>query len=301
MRRAVWIFLFFAACSRELDPEAFKREAERAYIEAHPGWGIVRREGSTSTFMRGDQLDVMDVGKMFEEYKASKKSGSAYFEAWIKTAEAESLARRRTVDQAKADVIPIIKSGTWIRVQDLGAIGPKNLIDRIRPWRKSVASEVFVLLGVPEEKLGVRFASLEEMRESTDSEQAWIDRAVHNLRAQVGTSTASEINNAAGQLMVYDLSGYDNISGMILDPKFRTEMLDKFGKEELGAAAPIRNVLIVFDIADFVTIKPIRARAHQLYDTQNHAGFRGLLRFDRNGIGILEPANPEQQKKKPQE
>ena len=128
MRRTI-LFLYFACgvlagCERELDPESFKREAERAYIEAHPGWGIVRREGASTTFVRGDQVDVLDVGKLFDEYKASKKSGSAFFEEWTKKAEEEAKARRHTLEQARSDVIPIIKSGSWIRVQDLGAIDP---------------------------------------------------------------------------------------------------------------------------------------------------------------------------------
>src|SRR6185503_3714490 len=93
--------LFAAACQRELDPESFKREAEKAYIESHPGWGIVRREGTTTTFVRGDQVDVLQVGKLYDEYKASKKSGSDFFEEWTKKQEEEAKARRKTLDQAK--------------------------------------------------------------------------------------------------------------------------------------------------------------------------------------------------------
>jgi hypothetical protein len=70
-------------------------------------------------------------------------------------------------------------------------------------------------------------------------------------------------------------------------------MLAQFNLTELGAAVPIRNVLVVFDPTSFVTTKPIRARTHQLYDTQNHPGFRGLLRFDENGVGVLEPGSPK--------
>lgn len=285
------------SCSRELGEDAFKREAEKAYMEAHPGWGIVRRDGPLTTFVRGDQVDVLDVARLYDLYKKSGKSATSYFEAWIEEQEADARARRRTLDQAKADVIPVLKSGSWVRVQDLGAIGPKRVQDRIRPWRKDIANDVYVLLGVPEEKLGYRFASIEEVRASPEGEDLWIARAVENLRARVGTSTASEVRGAGERLLVYDLSGYESISGLILDPKFRSEMFDKFGKDELGAAAPIRNVLIVFDPAEFSATKPVRARAHQLYDTQNHPSFRGLLRFDRSGISVLEPANPEVRKK----
>src|SRR5688572_18475201 len=129
MRKRWWVFwaLLLFACERELTLDLFRRDAEKAYIEAHPGWGIVRREGNVTTFVRGDQVDTLDVGKLFDEYQASKKSGSSFFADWIKHAEEESKARRRTLEQAKGTVLPIIKSGSWIRVQDLGAIGPKEL------------------------------------------------------------------------------------------------------------------------------------------------------------------------------
>jgi hypothetical protein len=303
--RAVLLVLAIAvsstACERELDPESFKRAAEKAYIETHPGWGIVRRDSGVTTFVRGDQVDTLDVGKLYEEYRASKKPGSEWLEGWSKRAEEEAKARKRTLDQAKNVVIPIVKSGSWIRVQDLGAIGPKNLQDRIRPWRKEMASDVYALLGVPEEGLGFRFASIEEVKELPEGEQAYFDRAIANLRAKVGTSTASEMNTSDGRLMIYDLSGYESISGMIFDPQFRAKMFDRFQKDELGASAPIRDVLIIFDTAEFTATRPIRARTHQLYDTQNHPGFRGLIRFDRAGLSVLEAANPEQKKKPAQE
>lgn len=299
-RYATWLALpliSLVACTQALDQDGFRRQAEKSYMEVHPGWGIARRDGMTTTFVRGDQLDKLEIGGMFESYKTSGKSASNYFTEWSRVQAEQAKARRRTLEQAKDDVIPIIKSGSWIRVQDLGAIGPKGIQDKIRPWRKDVAPDVFVLLGVPEEKLGFRFASIEEVRESVTKE-AWLDRAIANLTKRVGTSTGSEIkDNKAGRLLVYDLSGYDDISGLILDPKFRIAMLDKFMRDELGAAAPIRNVLIVFDPLDFTALKPVRARAHQLYDTQNHPSFRGLLRFDRSGIGVLEPANPAEKKK----
>jgi hypothetical protein len=292
------LLLVASACARELNQDAFRREAEKAYMDAHPGWGIGRRDGLVTTFVRGDQVDKLDTKPMFEAYKASGKSGSSFLGAWIEEQEKEAKARRRTLEQAKNDVIPILKSGSWMRVQDLGAIGPKDLQDRIRPWRKEVTKDVFELLGIPEEKLGFRFASIEEVRESTEKPEAWLERATLNLRQRVGTATASEMKGQGDRLLVYDLSGYDNVSGLVLDPKFREKMLDRFARDELGAAAPIRNVLIVFDASEFTTTKPIRARTHQLYDTQNHPAFRGLLRFDRTTLTVLEPANPDEKKAK---
>jgi hypothetical protein len=299
-RGGAWLFIVIAlpACTRDLDQDAFRREAEKAYMDAHPGWGIGRREGMVTTFVRGDQIDKLDTRPMFDAYKQSGKSGGAFLSGWAEQQEKEAKARRRTLGQAKNDVIPILKSASWMRVQDLGAIGPKDLQDRIRPWRKEIAKDVFVLLGIPEEKLGFRFASIEEVKESKEeSADGWVDHAIVNLAKKVGTSTANEMRGQGDRLLVHDLSGVDDVSGLILDPKFREKMLDRFQRDELGAAAPIRNVLIVFDDTDFTTTKPIRARTHQLYDTQNHPGFRGLLRFDRQGLSILEPANPEEKKK----
>src|SRR5258706_15875357 len=90
-----------AACERELDLDGFKREAEKAYVEVHPGWGMARREGTRTMYVRGDQLDTLDFGKMFDEYKKSGKTSSQYFEAWTKAQEEEERARKRTLDQAK--------------------------------------------------------------------------------------------------------------------------------------------------------------------------------------------------------
>jgi hypothetical protein len=296
-RLALYLLPLVCACSRPLSPDDFRRQAEKAYAEANPGWTVGHRSGMSTIFVRGDQLDTLDIGSMFEGYQKSGMSGTAFFDRWVAEQEKEAKARRRTLEQAKDDVIPVLKSGSWIRVQDLGAIGPRELHDRIRPWRKELATDVFVLLGIPEEKLGLRFASIEEARESSDTIEARLDRATKNLASRVGTSTGSEVRGIGDRLLVYDLSGHENISALILDPQFRQRMLEKFGKEELGAAAPIRNVLIIFDHQELTATKPVRARAHQLYDTQNHPAFRGLLKFDRASIAILEPAKPEEKKK----
>lgn len=284
--------LLCAACARELDPDAFRREAEKAYVEMNPGFAVARREARATTFVRGDQVDTLDVGALYESYKASKLAGPAFLESWRAKAEAETQARRRTLEQAKRVVLPVLKSSTWIRAQDLGAIGPAHLKDRIRPWRREMASDLFMLLGVPEERLGTRFASIEEVKNAPEGEDAWVERALTNLRAQVGTATASTLNDSSGGILVHDFSGVENVSGLIFDAKFRQGMLEKFGKDELGAAAPIRDVLVIFDASNIAAVRPIRARAHQLHDTQNHPGFRGLIRFDHSTISILEPANP---------
>src|SRR5262245_7311815 len=124
-RTIALLVLALCSCKGELDPDAFRREAETAYADTHPGWGIVRRDAMITTFVRGDQLDRMDVGDMYVAYKKSGKKASAWFEEWSKQQEAEAKARKKTLEQAKETLIPIIKSGSWIRVQDLGAIGPK--------------------------------------------------------------------------------------------------------------------------------------------------------------------------------
>src|SRR5215831_16934013 len=99
------ILLALASCTRVLDQDAFRREAEKAYMDAHPGWGIGRREGLVTTFVRGDQIDKLDTKPMFDAYKQSGKSGSAFLGAWIEEQEKEAKARRRTLEQAKDDVI----------------------------------------------------------------------------------------------------------------------------------------------------------------------------------------------------
>jgi len=291
MRAApIALSLLVLACAEDLDEGAFQRKAEQIYAEANPGFGIMRRQGTNSTFVRGDQVYVLDSGPLFAAYRASKQSASKFLDAWRAKITAEAEARRRPIDEAAGAVIPIIKSGNWIRVQDLGAIGPKRVQEKIRPWRKEIAKDVFVLLGVREELLGYRYASLEEVAASKTGEDEWLAKAVANLVGMVGTSTGTELTGGDGRLLVSDILEVDGVSALILDRGFRARMLERFGTTELGAAVPNRDVLIVFDASEFVTVKPIRARTHQLYDVRNHPGYRGLLRFDRDQITILEPA-----------
>lgn len=290
----VALALACAGCEGKLDANRFRRRAEKAYMEVHPGWTIVERKIEETTFVRGDQLDQLDVEGLFRRYEESKKSPSDFFDMWTAEQKAIADARRRTLEQAEREVIPILKSGSWIQVQDLGAIGPQRLQDQIRPWRKAIADDVYVVLGVPEEKLGYRIASLAEVVTSKAGEEKWLERAVANIVERVGTSTGSaSMTGNDGRLLAIDFANEDGVSALLLDPKFRRKMLAQFNLTELGAAVPIRNVLVVFDPTSFVTTKPIRARTHQLYDTQNHPGFRGLLRFDENGVGVLEPGSPK--------
>lgn len=284
----IWV----SACSGKLDERAFRHQAEQSYAEVSPGWTIFRREAGSTIFVRGDQLDRLEIDALFAEYQKSGLSGADFFTKWTEEKRTLAEARRRTLEQAESAVVPILKSGSWMRVQDLGAIGPKHLQDKIRPWRQQVAPDLFVVLGIPEEKLGFRFASLEEVKESKRQEAEWLDRAVANLDRQIGTSTGAEMKNG-DRLTVLDLDNKDGISGLVLSPAFRARMLEKFGLPELGAAVPLRNVLVLFDPTDPVYKKPVRARAHQLYDSQNHPAFRGLLKLDRAGVSILEPAKPE--------
>lgn len=286
------------ACETELDERGFQRKAERIFADVNPGFGIMRRVGMVSTFVRGDQIYELDAGPLYAKYKLSGVSGSKYLDGWQAQLEADAKARRKTMEQARASIVPIIKSGSWIRVQDLGAIGPRSEIDKIRPWRKEVANDVFALLAVPEELLGFRYVSIHEMGASKATGDEWIATAVANLVGQVGTSTGAELRNKDGKMLVWEVVEVDNVAALLLDEKFRGRMLTKFGEEVLGAAIPNRDVLIVFEAADFVTIKPIRARTHELYDVRNHPGFRGLLRFDRNSITVLESAHPDKDKKK---
>ena len=284
-----------ASCDQPLSPDVFQREVEETYVEAHPGFSVARRDGRKSVFVRGDQLYTIDTQPLFEEYKASKRSSSAWFDTWREKLDSEAKARRRSLDDSKDTVIPVLKSGAWIRAQDMGAIGPRSVQDKIRPWRKPLAEDVVILLAVPEELLGYRYVNIEEVEKSPTSSDEWVTRAVSNLVKQIDTSTgAVELRREDGRLMVLDLPNVDGVSGLILDPAFRKRMLEKFpGAASLGAAIPNRDVLIVFDTEDFVTVKPIRARTHQLYDERNHPGFRGLLRFDAEKITVLEPARPK--------
>ena len=286
----------FVGCEGKLDKERFRRRAEKAYIEVNSGWTIVKREITETVFVRGDQIDRLDVVSMFEDYEKSGKKASTYFDEWMTERRAEAEARRRTLEQARDEVIPIIKSEKWIRVQDLGAIGPKRIIDQIRPWRKEIATDVFIVLGVPEEKLGYRFASLQEVKNSKTSDAEWQEIAIKNINRIVGEPSGDKMHTDE-RLRVFDLKNTDGVSALILDPRFRRNMIEAFGLAELGAAVPIRNVLIVFDPADFTTTKPIRARARQLYDSQNHPGFRGLLRFDKDSITILDSGEDKKKKR----
>ena len=52
-------------------------------------------------------------------------------------------------------------------------------------------------------------------------------------------------------------------------------------------------MLILFDPDEFTATKPVRARAHQLYDSQNHPAFRGLLLLEPDRVTVLEPGRPQ--------
>ncbi|MCC7381863.1 MAG: hypothetical protein IT384_08545 [Deltaproteobacteria bacterium] len=282
-----------SACEQPLTPDLFQKRAERTYAEVNAGFGVARRDGARSVMVRGDQLFALETEPLFSEYRASGRSASSWFDAWKEKLEADSKARRRSLAQAKGQVIPVIKSGAWIRVQDLGAIGPKSIQDQIRPWRKEITDDVYAVLGVPEMLLGYRLVTIQEVETSSVSAEEWLRRAVVNLVREVSTATGSvELKRDDGRPMVLDLPNKDGVAGLILDKGFRRTMLSKFGLGSLGAAVPNRDVLIVFDPEDFVTIKPIRARTHQLYDERNHPGFRGLLRFDEEHVSVLEPSRP---------
>lgn len=294
------LILALAACKQDYDEPGFRRVIEAAYAEAHPGWTVYRKKDGSTWFRRGDQLDELQVGMLFEDYRQSGQSGTDFVQGWTENERAADLARRRTLEQAADDVIPIIKSAKWVQYQDLGAIGPARKLPEIRPWRYELTAGVFVVLGVPEEKLGFRFASMAEVERSKMSGDTWLKRATENLVRRVQGEAVDEAGDYRGvdvevkdKLQVFDLANVDGVSALVLDRDFRKAMLTKFELDELGAAAPIRNVLLIFDPNEFIAVKPVRVRAHKLYDTQNHPGFRGLLKFDEEGIGILEPGDPQ--------
>jgi hypothetical protein len=282
-------------CETKHDEKSFRKAAEEAYREVNAGWMIDKRTATETIFVRGDQLDRLPVAELFKAYQASQKSGGDFFDAWKAEETKRAEARRRTVEQAKDEVIPILKSGSWVKVQDLGAIGPARMRDQIRPWRKEVATDLYVVLGVPEAKLGYRLASVEEMAAVEGGDAAWLERAVKNLVRLVGTSTSggASLEDAQGRLRVLDMPNTDGVAALILDPGFRAKMLELFDQPSLGAAAPNRNVLILFDGEDFTTTKPVRARTHQLYDSQNHPAFRGLLKIEKDAVSVMEAANPQ--------
>jgi len=290
------------ACETELDEEAFRRRAEEAYADVHPGWTIYRREADATIFVRGDQLDRLDLDALWTEYRDGDAGGSAFFAAWKEEEERKIDARRRTLAEAQRHVIPLLKSASWVRVQDLAAIGPERIRKDIRPWRKEVAEELFVVLGVPEEKLGYRIASIREVETSTVmDESAWVGRALANLRSKVdlGADAGVEVRSDDGELLAVDLPNEDGISSLVLSEVFRERALKRFDEPAVGAAAPLRNVLILFDPDEFTAKKPVRARAHELYDTQNHPAFRGLLLIEPQRLSVLEPGRPKNAKSKP--
>jgi hypothetical protein len=288
-----------AACGGKLDEQAFERKVEQAYADANPGFFLARREQTKkptkSTFARGDQIVVLDVGALFAEYQASGKSGGAFVDTLSERFQSEAKARRRTLDQARDQVIPILKAGAWIHAQDLGAIGPPSQQEQLRPWRKEITPDLYALLAVPEELLGYRYVSLHEVKSSTVGEDKWLERAIKNLVKKVGTPKDTELKGDDGRLLVDEFVESEAAGALILDPAFRRRMLTKFNKEELGAAVPLRDVLIVFDASEFVAMKPVKARTHQLYDTQNHPGFRGILRFDKDLVGIIDNGKDKEQ------
>lgn len=283
------------ACKRDYDEPELRRVLERSYREAHPGWTVHRRQEGRTWFVRGDQLDELDVPALFAEYQASGQSGTDWVAAWLEAAKAEDASRHRTLEEAQDEVIPLLKSAKWIEIQDLGAIGPKHKLLEIKPWRAKITEGLFIVLGVPEVKLGYRFASIAEVEAMGLDEQAWIDKSTQNLvrlRDEDVKDPDGKYQGVpveiSGKIEAFDLENARGVSGLVLDKGFRRAMLRKFARADVGAAVPIRDVLIVFNPDNFVAKKPARNRAHKLYDTQNHPAFRGLLRLDENGVYVLE-------------
>lgn len=288
-RGACWLVLGLVACTGKLDERGFRRKAEAVFAETHPGWTVFRREEDKTVYVRGDQLDDLDVATLFDRYEKDPKG---FFDTWRSELEAELAARHRTLEQAKSQIIPVIKGEAWIHAQDLGAIGPERIRDAIRPWRKEVADGVYVVLGVPEEKLGYRYASIQEVREAEGTD--WYAQSVTNLeRDLLDSGEGAELETPEGSLLALDMPNEDGISGLVLSEEFRKKILKRFNKQAVGAAIPIRKVLIVFDPDRGTATKPVRARAHELYDSQNHPGFRGLLRLEAERITVMEPARPK--------
>ncbi len=291
--RVSWLAIaaLAVACEGDLDEGQFARRAERAYLEVHPGWTMVKRYGDQTVFVRGDQQDVLRIGSLYRAYRASGRSGSAFFEGWMDEQRALVRARRRALADAGADVIPILKGSAWVRAQDLGAVGSAEVRDRIRPWRRSIAPGVHVILGVPEERLGYRSASIEEVQTSTHSADEWLERAVQNLAAKVADIGGRSLfaGDDEARLLVLDLDPIDGVSALVLDPAFRRRMIERFGRPVLGAAVPVRDRLTIFDPSEPANVKPIRVRAHQLYDTRNHPGLRDLLRLTADGVDVWTP------------
>ncbi|MEM9114394.1 MAG: hypothetical protein AAGD10_12625 [Myxococcota bacterium] len=293
MKRAWPLLLMLFACTSELDERSFRRAAEKAYAEVHPGFTIYKREQDATLFVRGDQIDRLDVEGMWSDYEAAGRP-AGFIEAWRAEAEAAAAARRQTLGQARAELVPVLKSKSWIAAQDLGAIGPERIRKQIRPWRQSVTDGVYVVLGVPEEKLGLRYASIEEVETSTTAAEDWLARAVRNLEDGVDLAAKGpEVRNPDGVLLAADLPNQDHVASLIFVPEFRRRLLKRFAKNAVGVAVPLRNVLIAFDLEAVTARKPVRARAHELYDTQNHPAFRGLLRMDADGVEVLEAPHPE--------
>ncbi|MGF1508497.1 MAG: hypothetical protein ACFB9M_03230 [Myxococcota bacterium] len=292
---AMWVcFATPLGCLADLDESAFRRRAEAAYGEAHPGFTIHRREEGRTLFVRADQVDELDVEALWTEYQASGQSSHVFFREWVQAEKREAERRKRTLSQAASDLIPVLKSGRWVRAQDLGAIGPERTRKRIRPWRRAVTDGLYVVLGVPEEGVGVRYASIHEVESSTVAEGDWLDRAVANMENDLTLADqGEEVRDEDGVFLVCELPHEPHVSSLLLSPAFRRRLLERTGLPSLGVAAPIRSVLILFNPNRFTAMKPVRARAHQLYDTQNPPTFRGLLRLDTDSIHILEPPYPK--------
>lgn len=289
------------ACESELDQKMFQRRSEKIFTEVNPGFGIIKRKSMTTIFVRGDQFYELELAAPYLEYESGGKKTNAFMDTFRAKLTKEAEARKQTLESASEKIVPFMKSGSWINAQDLGAIGSAKVRRQIRPWRKKVAEDVYVLMGIPEELLGYRYASIQEVEDSKTDSEAWLKKSIKNLVRDVGSSTGTTLESSAGKLMVLDFSAVDNIAALVLDPLSRRNWLKRFDLPELGVSIANRDVLIVFDPTDFVTVKPIRARTHQLYDNRNHPGFRGLLSIDADTISMMEPAYPKKKKLKPVE
>lgn len=285
-------------CDRPMDAPAFRRAIERSYLDVHPGWTLARRKDGETWFVRGDQIDRLKVVELFAAYEAQKKPAK-FIDEWRQAAEARRAARRRSLGQASTSLLPMIKSEDWLKYQELGAIGPAHLRDRIRPWRQPLSGGLYVLLGVPEGDTGIRYASIQEVESSTVAGAKWLERASAYVYARYKDVEPASLHGKDGTLRVLQFGPAEGISALVLSPRFRRRVLGRFGQATVGVAIPTRDHLTVFDAKDFVTLKPIRVRTHALYDAKNYPAFRGLLRMDQNGVSILEPAHPEKKSKGP--
>jgi hypothetical protein len=193
------------------------------------------------------------------------------------------------IEARASELMPLVRDRHWIRAQDLGAIAPQRMLEDVRIWRKEIGADLFGTMGLPREDGTIRPVTVGEIRGQTKNEEdTWWARALSNLRIQTRTATPTVIQDDSGKVLVCEWPDVPFVSALIADSTFRQQMLTRFHQDKVGVFVPARDHLILYDLTDFVSVKPAQMKSKMVYDRGVHPVRFEPLVLSREGLAGVE-------------